>query len=249
MKVNFHNDKGANLSGLLYKPFRKTSSAALFCHGFAGYKEQFSFWARYFSFRGFLTLTFDFTGNGHSDGLFTDGTISQQVSDIVSAINFLKKDYSVTKVCLIGFSMGAASSVLASLKCEEVCCVIVLAPLAEIKGKPYADFANAMADVLDSKGLCDIVDCKKMRSLDIHFFHDLKKYDILNSVKELKVPLLVIHGSKDSLTSVDEGKALFNSANVSEKKIHIVDGADHDLGKGRFKISKVVLDWCRKYSK
>ncbi len=249
MQVKFLNSKGGTLVGYLFKPLMKTRSAVIFCHGFTGYKEQFKFWARYFSLRGFITLAFDFTGNGHSDGFFTEGTISQQVSDVNSAVYFLKKNYGVEKVGIVGHSMGATVAMLAASKSSDINCLVVLAPVAELEGKPYKEFANYMADVLDSKGLCDIVDCKRMRSLEMNFFYDIKKHDVLKSIKNIKAPLLVIHGDSDTIIDIKEGKKVYDTARVKEKQFHQLKGVDHYFAKGKFHISKLVLDWCRKHLK
>ncbi|MEM4244981.1 MAG: alpha/beta fold hydrolase [Candidatus Nanoarchaeia archaeon] len=249
MKVKFMNSKGGTLVGVLHKPLKKSKSAVLFLHGFTGFKEQFRWWAEYISLHGFITLAFDFTGNGESDGFFTEGTISQEVSDIDSAIKFLKENYGVEKICVLGHSMGGAVAILSAAKNKDIDCLVVLAPLAVLKGKPYSEFANEMADILDSKGLCNIVNCKKMRSLDMTFFKDVSKHDVLKAVKKVKVPILVIHGDADSIVKVKEGKMIYNAAVVKNKKIHIIKGADHDFAKGRFFLTNLILDWCRKFLK
>jgi alpha-beta hydrolase superfamily lysophospholipase len=249
MKVRFKNSNGGSIVGFLYRPFRKTDKAIIFCHGFAGMKEQFKLWANYFSFRGFITLTFDFTGNGESEGFFTEGTFSQEISDVKSAVDFLKQNYGIRKIALVGHSMGGAVAVLSASKNKDVDCVVVLAPLAVIKGKPYGKFANEEADIFEAHGLCDLVNCKKMRTLDLAFFKDVKRHDVLKSVKSLKIPLLVIHGNSDSIVSVKEGLMLHNAAVVKNKRVEIIKGADHDFAKRRLKISGIILDWCRKYLK
>jgi len=249
MKVKFLNSQGGTLVGYLFKPLRKTSSALVICHGFSGFKEVFKIFARYFSLRGFVTLAFDFTGNGESDGFFTDGTISQEISDVNSAINFLKKDHGIEKICVVGHSMGGAVALLAASRNKDINCVVALAPLAELQDKPYKKYANEMADVWDSKGLCDIVKCKKMRSLEMKFFYDLKNHDVLESVRKIKVPILVVHGDADSIIDIKEGRSIYNSAKVREKYFYKVKGTDHYFSKGKWKVSKVVLDWCKKYLK
>ncbi len=249
MKVKFLNSKGGILVGVLHKPIKKSKSAIIFLHGFTGFKEQFSLWAKYFSLRGFITLAFDFTGNGESDGFFTEGTISQEVSDVDSAIKFLKKNYCVEKFCVLGHSMGGTVAILSASKNKDINCLVVLAPLAVLKDKPFSEFANEMADILDSKGLCDIVNCKKMRSLDMNFFRDVEKHNVLKAVKKVKIPILIIHGDADSIIDVNEGKMIYNAVIAKNKKIHIIKGADHDFAKGRLALSNLIVGWCRKFLK
>lgn len=249
MKVKFLNSKGGTLVGYLFKPLTKTDSAVVVCHGFSGFKEAFKITGRYLSLKGFIFLAFDFTGNGESDGFLTDGTISQEVSDVGSAINFLKKKYGVRKIAVVGHSMGATVALLAASKYKEIDCVVAISPLAKLEGKDYKKYANEMADVWDSKGLCEIVRCKRMRELKVNFFYDLKKHDILKSSKKLKVPILIIHGDADSTIDIKEGRMVYENAASNKKHFHVAKGADHYFTKGKWEVSQVISNWLKKWLK
>lgn len=245
MKVEFLNSKGGTLAGYLFKPFGKAKSAIIFCHGFMWFKESFKMPARYLALRGFITLAFDFTGNGDSDGFLSEGTISQEVSDVGSAIKFLKKNYGVEKIGLVGHSVGGAVAVLAALKNPEVRCLVVLAPLAVLKNKPYKEFANMMADILDRKGLCEVVNCKRMRSLDTSFFRDIKKHNILKSARSLKTPVLVVHGDSDNIINIGEGKMLYDAVQTKKKKFYPIRGEGHSFAGSMASVAKVSLKWLK----
>ncbi|MFH1332214.1 MAG: alpha/beta fold hydrolase [archaeon] len=249
MKVKFLNSKGGTLVGYLYKPIKKTDKAVIFCHGFMGFKEPFRFWAKYLSLRGFITLAFDFTGSGESDGYLTQGTISQEVSDLDRAITFLKKNHGVKKVCVLAHSMGAAIAVISASENKDIGCIIALSPLVIFKGKPFKDYANKIADVWESKGLCELVRCKRMRSLKLNFFTDLKKYDVLQAAKRIKIPILIIHGDSDSVIDIKEGRILYDVVKVKDKKFYTAEGVGHYFEKHKLKLHGIILDWFRKYLK
>lgn len=246
MKVKFLNSNGATLVGYLFKPMTKTDCAVIVCHGFSGFKEAFKIPGRYLSLKGFIVLAFDFTGNGESDGFLTDGTISQEISDVTSAIKFLKEKYGVKKIAVVGHSMGATVALLAASRNREIDCVVALAPLAELKNKPYREYANMMADAWESKGLCEVVRCKKMRSLDINFIRDVKKHDVIKALKNVKVPLLVIHGDADKEIDISEGKWVYDNAAANKKHFHVAKGVDHYFSKGKWESSQLVSGWLKK---
>jgi putative redox protein len=249
MKVKFYNSNGATLVGYLFKPLFKTDSAVIICHGFFGFKEAFRIWGRILALRGFIVLAFDFTGNGESDGFLTDGTISQEIYDLNSAINFLKKKYIIKKLAVVGHSLGGTVAMLAASKNKDIDCVIVLAPAAELKGKKYRKYANMMADIWESKGLCEIIRCKKMRTLDVNFIRDANNHDVVKAVKKVKVPLLVIHGDADSTIHMNEGKLVYDNAGSNKKKFHILKGVDHYFNKRRWETSQLVTSWLKKWLK
>lgn len=54
-----------------------------------------------------------------------------------------------------------------------------------------------------------------------------ERYESIEKMKDIHCPVLIIHGSMDSLIPVDEGQALFKAAN-SPKELYIVSGGDHN---------------------
>jgi alpha-beta hydrolase superfamily lysophospholipase len=47
-------------------------------------------------------------------------------------------------------------------------------------------------------------------------------------MKDVRLPLLVIHGEKDTLIPVSHGKELFEACQVEDKVLHIIPGAGHN---------------------
>lgn len=81
-------------------------------------------------------ITMDFRGHGKSSGFFT--FTAKEVKDMSSVVKFAKERYS--KVYLMGFSLGAATSVLYTSKYKDVDGVIAVSPPADfdkIEHKSY----------------------------------------------------------------------------------------------------------------
>jgi len=54
-----------------------------------------------------------------------------------------------------------------------------------------------------------------------------ERYDSISRIPHIKIPLLVIHGTRDELIPVEEGKALYEAAN-EPKELFLVEGAGHN---------------------
>lgn len=55
---------------------------------------------------GFNCLRFDYTGCGDSEGNFTEGSVSQWISDIATAKTILKDQSGCSNICICGFGFG-----------------------------------------------------------------------------------------------------------------------------------------------
>ncbi len=84
-KVEFQNNKGETLAGLLETPdnISTIQSYAIFAHCFTCSKDvaAASRISRSLSKKGFAVLRFDFTGLGNSDGDFANTNFSSNVDD------------------------------------------------------------------------------------------------------------------------------------------------------------------------
>jgi len=53
------------------------------------------------------------------------------------------------------------------------------------------------------------------------------KYDSLAKIRNIKVPILVMHGDKDALVPFEHGKRLYDMAN-EPKEFYTIPGAGHN---------------------
>ena len=91
-KLTIKNSSGEKLAGILY-PIKNSGKLIIFCHGRLVNKDN-PFYAELcgkLSESGFNVYSFDFSGNGESEGKFEECTISKDVEDIKSAVDFFKK--------------------------------------------------------------------------------------------------------------------------------------------------------------
>jgi exosortase A-associated hydrolase 2 len=112
----------------------------VFCHPFAEEKlwahRVFVNFARQLATRGVPVLRFDFTGNGDSDGRFSDSSIATATSDLEYAIDELKERTGIASVTLLGLRLGATIAAVAAERRPDVAELVLWAPIVD--GARYA---------------------------------------------------------------------------------------------------------------
>lgn len=106
-------EKGNRISGIIEKPEGNGPfSALIYCHGFTGDRNEshflFSDISKALCKIGVGNIRFDFFGSGDSDGCFSEMTLETEVRDLECVYAYVKKLEWVSKISLIGFSMGGA---------------------------------------------------------------------------------------------------------------------------------------------
>ena len=123
-KVSYLNPKGLRLTGLLYSS-RKKGDVLIVCHGFTGSKEgggRALEMAEELGKRGYATLLFDFSGNGESEGDFADISLTGQINDLKSSVDFCL-GLGFERIIVSGRSFGGLPPLLrrGGQACGRVC--------------------------------------------------------------------------------------------------------------------------------
>ena len=100
LNVNFKNDAGEQLAGILDLPEAAPRAYALFAHCFTCSKNLRAATniSRSLTDAGIAVLRFDFTGLGQSEGEFADTSFSSNVEDLLAAVRFLEDEYSAPTI-------------------------------------------------------------------------------------------------------------------------------------------------------
>jgi len=137
---------------------------------------------------GFVSLAFNFRGVGRSGGTSTWNGRSE-ITDVVAAVDFLKKETNVSKVFLVGYSFGAAVACSVNQQfdayvaisypkgCPSCCMLGHLYPKADgplpklfIVGGSDWQFANGLADFV--KNLQPPAELKVIPGVDHFWFQE-----------------------------------------------------------------------------
>jgi len=233
MKVEFENSKGMKLAGVLEKPeCNGPFPAVVICHGFTGVKEEglHEILAKTLVENGFMTLRFDFTGNGASEGEFSDGTVEQETKDLKCAVDFVKQN-DVGDVFVTGHSMGAIVVFNYCSQYEIKACAVI-AP--GVLFRPYADkrFSKYMDELKEHGSFTFHKDHYDGRNRDYKitntFLDSFKSIDVFELGSKMAVPIMVVQGSNDSnVASKTEAIKKLCDLIKGPKEIKWVKDADH----------------------
>ena len=205
--VRFQTEDGVRLHGWFFDGAAPQAGITfLILHGNAGNISHFAADAAFLQARGFDVFLVDYRGYGRSEGetlseatLFLDGA---------AAMRYLTAERGIdpARIALYGYSLGTA--VAAELAVTGPCCALVLvAPLAS--ARQQARLA--------------------MPSMPDFFFDRLRnRFDTVGKIARSNCPVLVIHGTDDTVIPLAQGRAVYEAA-ADPKRLVVIPGGRHWL--------------------
>ncbi len=182
--VNFDTEDGVRLNGW-YVPCGDPVAAMLFCHGNGGNISYRTESLRQFHSLKLNVFLFDYRGYGKSRGWVTEeGTYK----DAMAAYQWLKEKNREIPIVLFGRSLGA-------------------------------NIAADLATKVDASALIYESGFNSVQDLGAELFPYLPvrwvtkyKYNGIDKIKQIKIPILVIHSPNDEIIPYHHGKKLFEEA-------------------------------------
>ena len=161
-------------------------------------------------------LRFSFSGNGTSEGKFTDSTISKEVDDLGAVLDHLK-EYTV---CYVGHSMGGAVGVLRASEDKRIQLLISLAGMVHTKAFAQREFG----DVTPDEGfMWDEPDCPLSQA----YMDDLTQINtVVDLSPQITIPWLLVHGNEDDIVPIEDSHDILAKAN-SQTQLITLEGANH----------------------
>ena len=243
----FVGGDGDLLAGRIHRPAVEPIACAVFAHCFTCSKDSRA--ARYISSalaeRGVVTLRFDFTGLGESEGEFGGTTFSHNVGDLVAATHALRERYPVPAL-LVGHSLGGTAALAAAGQIDAVVGVATIG--APFEPKHVARLFDATVESIERQGKAKVDLGGRRFTIRKSFLDDLKKHCSAEQVGSLKKALAVFHSPQDNVVGIENARAIYEAARHPKSFISL-DGADHLLGRGddaRY-VANVLAAWAQRY--
>jgi alpha/beta superfamily hydrolase len=237
-KVVFQNKYGEELAGVLHLPkgARKAPAAIIF-HGLGGSKTNKRALAAELGKGGIISLRFDFSGSGGSEGDYQDASI-QKHADVDAAVRLVKGLKQAGKIYLIGYSYGGMVCALYASKSREVSGVVTISSVFS-----YHDPGMLLKGLAGMKRWVRKGYIRKGgHVMLINNYMSIRKLRMAELVRQAKCPFLVIHGSKDELVSL--GHAFGYHRNARSGRMHILEGASHFFPKKyELEAAKEIEEW------
>lgn len=246
-QIQFDNHVGETLTGTLHQPDQPPVGAVVAGHCFTCSRHT-GVLRRICSVlcdAGFAALRFDFSGNGQSQGRFEQSTWSKQIQEMETAVALMQAR-GATWIGLAGHSLGAAIALLTARRMQTVSAVCRVA--GRVSGTfPMHFLAPSQQEDLARDGRVDFTSRGRKLTLNRDFFDDANRHDLTAATRSLTIPMLVVHGDRDTIIPVAEAH-LAKTANPRMVELAIVAGGDHMLAQPDYQqqVARMVTDWfCR----
>lgn len=214
---------GLTLYGKYYESFKDAPIELMF-HGYRGDGERdLSTGIRRAKECGRNVLIVDQRGHGKSEG----HTISFGINERLDCLVWINKVIEVfgqdTKIILTGISMGAATVMMASNLDLPSNVIGILADCG------YDSPKNIIIKYINDLHLPAKIFYPFVKLGALIFGHfNIEKASPIESVKEAKVPIIFIHGEKDTFVPCSMSEKLYKEC-ISRKQLTIIKNAEHGI--------------------
>lgn len=240
VKIN-HDDR--EIYGVAYLPqIEGNYPIVIFSHGFNGTNKDFAMYGQYLAERGIGVYEFDFCGgsvNSKSSLKTEEMTIFTEVEDLSGVIEEIRAWEKVDKnnIFLFGGSQGGLVTALVAEKYqEEIEGILLLFPafcIAEDWTKKFLKYED-IPEKIDLWGV----------TLGREFFQTIYKYDVYKNIGKYSKRVLIFHGDKDEIVSLNYSKKALDL--YSNVKLEIFKDEKHGFtNAGNKKVVQMVEEFVK----
>lgn len=246
-RVSFPSSAGPRLAGLLDLPEGPVRGWGVFSHGFTLGKDSpaAARICRSLAEDGVGMLRFDNLGLGDSEGEWGDGSFSHKVADTVRATEYMAERATPAQL-LVGHSFGGAAVLAAAGQTSGVRAVVTIGAPAE---PSHAERQyDAVVDRVLAEGRAEWVVGGRALTLKRDFVEDVRRADLAQRIRDLRLPLLVMHSPDDDTVEIENATAIFSAAHHPRSFISL-EGSDHLLvarGQAR-RAARIISAWADQY--
>lgn len=223
--VDFAAVDGVRLHGwFLTAPEPRTGVTVLYLHGNGGTLANSVGDARYLQGRGFDVFVIDYRGYGRSEG--TTESERTLALDGAAAMRWLTGTRGIDPQTIALFGQSLGTTVAVDLAVAGPCrAMALIAPLASAR--------------------LQALSLPMFAWLPGFFFDRLtSRFDTVGKIGRARCPVLVVHGDRDGIIDVAQGRAVFDAA-PEPKSLVIMPGSGHILPLGRYGFGDEVVAFLR----
>ena len=214
--------------GELFLP--KDPSALVICsHGFGGNMTNLEDYARRFAENGIAAYTFDFIGGGYgsrSDGKMTEMSVLTEAADLNVIVDGFHDRFE--RIFLLGESQGGfVSTYVAASRPDDIAGLIALYPAYVLQD-----------DAKERNGSTSVMGMQ----IGQIYNEDALSFDIYDMMPSYEGPVLLMHGTADSIVPISYSEHAAETFPLSE--MIMFDGADHGFyGADRRRAAELAVEF------
>jgi len=249
-KETIKNRKGQNVVVIIEK-VDNPKGLVFVMHGLSGFKEQphIQTMADAFKEKKYTVVRFDTTNTlGESDGRMENATTTNYLEDLEDVLSWAQsQDWYQEPFCLAGHSLGSICVSLYTENYPEK--VKALAPISTVVSGKLSFETRSKEEFEEWKKTGWHTHKSKSKPgvtyrLPWSHMEDRLKYNLLDKVNKLTMPVLLIAGENDEYTPPKHQKILYDKL-PGRKELHAIKGSPHTFREEKHlkEVKEILLNW------
>ncbi|NOX95173.1 MAG: alpha/beta hydrolase [Alphaproteobacteria bacterium] len=174
-------------------------------------------------------LRFDYSGHGHSDGTFENGSIGKWAADALAVFDALTNGPQI----LVGSSMGAwIATLLAKERADRLAGVVFIAPAPDFTEKlMWPEFTDEQRAMIMDKGRLEQPSeySGEPEVITKILIEDGRNNLVMNGPIEINCPVRILQGMKDASVPYAHAIAFAELLTSSDVELTLIKNGDHSL--------------------
>ena len=248
--------KGLKNFDLYYQcwlPEKSPRDVLLVAHGLAEHSGRYKNLVNYFVPKGYAVYALDHRGHGKSEGTrcYID-RFSDYLADFKTFFDIVRKEHKDARIFLVGHSMGATIAVAYAVEHQKELDGLIVSGASLVASTSVSPALLVMAGVVSAlapKMGVTVLDASAISrdeavvdayvndplvyrgKLPARMGAELAKMwkQLPQKMPEIKLPVLIMHGSADQLADPRGSKLFYERAGSTDKTLKIYDGFYHEI--------------------
>ena len=246
-RVSITSDDGLKLVGYYLPAIEETNKIVIIAHGYSSEAKYMATYAKYYHEQlGYNVLMPDARGHGQSEGNYIGFGWSERLDYVKWISSIVEGKGQNAEIVLHGVSMGGATVLMTSGEQLSSQVKAIVADCGYTSAKAVLTYQLKRMYHLPS---FPIIPSTSLLT-KIRAGYSFAEASALEQVKKAEVPILFIHGEKDTFVPVEMVHELYKAANT-KKELLLVPNAEHGNAYDADPVTyeNVVRDFIGKYVK
>ena len=221
LDLEVQTDDSLTLKGYWIASEWNTSSAVvILLHGIGGCKEHFLGVSAQLAQRGYESVALDLRAHGQSEGQFTTYGYREKY-DVKAIIDHIRRKNDSIPIGIWGHSLGGAIALQAMALDDRISFGIVESTFRDLK-EIMLDYQKRLTKIPLTYFMRKAI--KKSEDIANYRVNEVKP---IESVPDIKHPVLIAHGNKDRHISYHYGQQLYENLGGVNNEWVLIDGGEH----------------------